>query len=58
MINNLALGLLLIVVGILIYFIEVGLKELNYVSAILPIVFSIIRIGLVLWYIINRNHEE
>ena len=57
-INLLAVGLLLIVAAILVYFIEASLYGVNYFSAILPIVFSIIGIGLVLWYIINRNHKE
>ena len=58
MIKNLAVGLLLIVVAVLIYFIEASLYGVNFVTAILPIVFSIIGIGLILWYIINRNHKE
>jgi len=58
MINNLAVGLALIVVAILVYFIEASLYGVNYVTAILPIFLSIIGIGFALWYIINRNHKE
>lgn len=48
MINNLTFGLLLVVVAIPIYFIEAGLFGVDYFTAILPIVFSIIGIGFVL----------
>lgn len=58
MIENLAVGLLLIAVAILVYFIEASLYGFNYVTAILPIVLSIIGIVLVLRYIVNRNHKE
>lgn len=58
MINNLVFGLLLIVAAVLIYFIEASLYGIDYITAILPIVFSIIGIGFALWYIVNRNHKE
>jgi len=58
MIENLTVGLLLIIVAILGIFIEASFYGFNYVTAILPIIFSSIGIGLVLRYIINRNHKE
>ena len=58
MINNLAVGLLLMVGAGIVYFIEASLFGVNYGIAILPIVFLVVGIGLVLGYIINRNHKE
>ena len=58
MIDNLAVGLLLMVIAGIVYSIEASLFGFNYEMAILPIAFLVVGFALVLRYIINRNHEE
>jgi hypothetical protein len=58
MINNLSVGLLLMVIAGIVYSIEVSLFGFNYEMAILPIAFLIVGSALALRYIINRNHKE